>query len=69
MNDFTKEELKELLDAIRWKLGEGQADSLTFPLEAKLKSMIDNYCEHELVRIDYDCNPDRCVTCQEIVGE
>ena len=43
MNDFTKDELEELLDAIGWKLGEGQADKLTFPLEAKLKAMIENY--------------------------
>lgn len=45
MNDFTKEELEELLDAIGWKLGEGQADKLTFPLEARLKALIENYCE------------------------
>lgn len=43
MNDFTKDELEELLDAIGWKLGEGQADRLTFPLEVRLKIMIDNY--------------------------
>lgn len=43
MNNFTKDELEELLDAIGWKLGEGQADRLTFPLEVRLKIMIDNY--------------------------
>lgn len=45
MNDFTKEELEELLDAIGWKDGEGQATELTLFLEEKLNSMIDNYCE------------------------
>lgn len=48
MNEFTKEELEELLDGIGWKLGEGQADKLTLPLEGKLKLMIDNYCEHKV---------------------
>jgi len=55
MNAFTKEELEEFLDAIEWKLGEGQADKLTFLLQDRLKSMIENYCEHEKYNQDCYC--------------
>jgi len=47
MNDFTKEELKELLDCIHWKINEGQEENLTTAVDKKIQSMIDNYCEHE----------------------
>ena len=50
MNDFTKEELEELLDNIDQSLitvGE-QAEIIL----SKLQSMIDNYCEHE-IEVDY----------------
>jgi hypothetical protein len=68
MNDFTKLELEELLDCIGWKLGEGQADKLTFPLEAKLKAMIENYCKHEDVVMDCDGGISlECAKCGQIV--
>ncbi len=50
MNDFTKEELKGILDALK------TIDSNPFirpenywpdSLKNKIQSMIDNYCEHE----------------------
>lgn len=56
MNDFTKEELNELLDCIGWKLGEGHRNpNITFSLEKKIQSMIDNYCEHKNIAPEYSC--------------
>jgi hypothetical protein len=46
MNDFTKEELKELMHCVyvyRDLCDEGVEDNLCY----KLKSMIDNYCERK----------------------
>jgi hypothetical protein len=44
MNDFTKEELKELRSAIEVTRNElGHDDDLI----DKIQSMIDNYCEHD----------------------
>lgn len=48
MNDFTKEELEELMHCVysyRDLCDENVEDSLC----DKLKSMIDNYCEHEFI--------------------
>ena len=64
MNDFTKEELQNIL---------GMAKSIPIDdriLILKLESMIDNYCEHKnknslcQVRIFYQCND-----CGEYVHE
>ena len=49
MNDFTKEELKELHDCIHWKINEGQEEKLTTLVDKKIQSMIDNYCEHKFI--------------------
>lgn len=47
MNDFTKEELEEILVALDY-VRDGIDEFLPAnPLMAKLQSMIDNYCEHE----------------------
>lgn len=50
MNDFTKEELKTIIDAFNciygapsWRTTAGWDDEL----QAKIQSMIDNYCEHD----------------------
>jgi len=50
MNDFTKEELKTLLDLFHyaadspcWRSTEGWNDVL----QVKITAMIDSYCEHE----------------------
>lgn len=46
MNDFTKEELKHLLESCEQLRNECGHDN---DLIDKLQSMIDNYCEHEWV--------------------
>jgi len=65
MNDFTKEELQELLDLLVNGFGPG-VKSLEIP--KKIRFMIDNYCEHKdtfsLSGVDYvtvcrDC--DKCM--------
>jgi len=43
MNDFTKEELGYLYD----ELDANYSELKNIPLMNKVKSMIDNYCEHE----------------------
>lgn len=57
MNDFTKEELQYMAEAIdMWFKGfDGE---LPEKIYLKLKSMIDNYCEHELTT--------GCPTCAHI---
>lgn len=49
MNDFTKEELKELANGLSWIIDRGQQYDITYHAFVKLKSMIDNYCEHEVI--------------------
>ena len=46
MNDFTKEELKELMYGL-WCRTKIDGKIINKSLYDKLKSMIDNYCEHE----------------------
>jgi len=46
MNDFTKEELRHLADAILYCPLESRREKLLL-IREKIKSMIDNYCEHD----------------------
>jgi hypothetical protein len=47
MNDFTKEELMNIADAILYSaLMDSRKDKL-IPLRDKILGLIDNYCEHE----------------------
>lgn len=46
MNDFTKEELKELMFGL-WCREKLDGRLVNETLYDKMKSMIDNYCEHE----------------------
>lgn len=68
MNYFTKSEL-EIMIAIMDKMyfGEFYADSEMPKLYGKIQSMIENYCEHEVCRIDYDHQSIRCNKCKEVV--
>ncbi len=45
MNDFTKEELEEIVESFDWIESETSWD-WKHPLRNKIQSMIDNYCEH-----------------------
>ena len=48
MNDFTKEELQDLLKCIKLTGSEfGNCQRLDL-LKRKLQSLIDNYCEHDM---------------------
>ena len=47
MNDFTKEELQDIYDAVM----DTEIPILGY-LPSKIQSMIDSYCEHE-IEIDY----------------
>jgi len=46
MNNFTKEELEDLLFCVKEHTGY-EEDSIHKNLIAKLQPMIDNYCKHE----------------------
>lgn len=46
MNEFTKEELEDIYNCV-WIYDDLHDDSTHEYLLKKLKSMIDNYCEHE----------------------
>jgi hypothetical protein len=62
MNDFTKDELIELQEASNY-WHEGIETALT----AKLKFMIDNYCDHDW---DYGCRASyRCRSCGKLKDE
>ena len=71
MNDFTKEELECLHNAVALQLRDipmSETNAIRrSELVGKIQSMIDNYCEHELCHIDYDHQPIRCKRCKEIV--
>jgi hypothetical protein len=59
MNEFTKEEL-EKLSILAIKFSDRFNPNDTDPLCIKIQSMIDNYCEHEM--LESASNP-RCVKC------
>jgi hypothetical protein len=71
MNDFTKEELETIVDAFNhiygapeWRTTSGWDDEL----QAKIQSMIDNYCEHKDRAIDIGEAPIICNTCGKVVA-
>ena len=50
MNDFTKDELKDIYEVF-----DKQGACRLLELKAKIQSLIDNYCEHEICKaIDND---------------
>lgn len=64
LNDFTKEELKYLFR--KFMLTNG--DDFEHRLEAKLQSLINNYCEHESVRSISDADYVYvCAQCDKVV--
>lgn len=68
MNDFTKEELKDIKNGIEFLLQEDHCDSgYTIEirsLEDKIQFMIDNYCEHEYKKTLVGCFRNTCHKCQ-----
>ena len=77
MDNFTKNELALLLDAINfWNMQTDEAIKEEVLLSCKIESMIDNYCEHEssalgdaglISSCDGDINnPLKCTKCGEL---
>ena len=66
MNDFTKEELEDIENGLGWLCEYNPFHKVEIgKLMTKVKSMIDNYCEHEKVVPNYGPNT-QCDKCGEI---
>ncbi len=71
MNDFTKEELMNILYALE-HLYEPSFDlPKMYLLRNKVESMIDNYCDHEWENICCQCTMDKiyCHKCEKDMGD
>lgn len=66
MNDFTKEELVNLLSALCELLNEITQPPCIHELMDKIKSMIDSYCEHECTYDSSAC-AQICRDCEKIL--
>jgi hypothetical protein len=65
MNDFTKEELEDIYEAVM-----DTSIAMFIYLPSKIQSMIDNYCDHKEKFNDYDtCPIERCKNCCGIINE
>lgn len=71
MNDFTKEELKEILSKIQDWYEEIEDLCEPNPILHKIQSMIDNYCEHDWENICCQCAMDQiyCHKCEKRFNE
>ena len=69
MNDFTRNELCSLVSNILNVRLFTQIDNYDEDLLEKIEVMLDNYCEHQETYEDFNSQPMRCKTCQEVVGE
>ena len=67
MNDFTKDELKDILSwaDVYTVFGSSWTTKLHLPLIDKIQTMIENYCEHEKVIPNYGPNS-QCANCGEL---
>ena len=70
MNDFTKEELEELLNGYEHHSHNTRHNWPSLDLCKKIQSMIDNYCEHDFVTFLQDQNKEpfieKCLECHEL---
>lgn len=68
MNDFTKEELQEIVDMVNdiHNGSQGHGLSLHFDLRDKIQSMIDNYCDHSLSNSNHDYEVEQCCKCGKL---
>lgn len=71
MNEFTKEELKEIKYGICHLISEGSCDSQwnndVKILKEKIQSMIENYCEHSLALLwDHNGRTLKCLKCEKV---
>lgn len=64
MNDFTKDELRNILIwANYYCMDSLESQEVCRSFINKIKSMIDNYCEHTIINIDESCKP--CIKCNK----
>lgn len=68
MNDFTKEELENIIDGVNLLISTGSCDcewnNKIKSLKIKLQSMIDNYCEHKWANSCCNC-PMESIYCEK----
>lgn len=69
MNDFTKEELENLLSTIGNMRIYSGIENRDDDLYIKIQSMIDNYCDHKEQYEDLDYISVRCKICMNIVND
>jgi hypothetical protein len=68
MNDFTKDELEELLLGYEMHSHNTRHNWPSLDLCKKIKSMIDNYCEHD-PHGDFHVCVDKCKKCGVIIND
>ena len=66
MNDFTKDELEYLEEAVKFHIEEDYQQNPALSVLDKLQSMIDNYCEHEFIVFNKEYNHVECIKCGRI---
>lgn len=66
VNDFTKEELQDILETYQY-IDETEGSELELRILKKLKSMIENYCEHKTHGGEIDIFVDVCKDCDALL--
>ena len=67
-NDFTKEELENILTCVNAISYNNEASSLTLKSsQDKIQSLIDNYCEHDTIGGEIDLFIDTCSKCNAFI--
>lgn len=73
MNDFTKDELQEIVDIVNDINNGSQRHGLElyFELRNKVQSMIDNYCDHAWENVCCQCAMSNvyCYKCEKSMDE
>lgn len=70
MNEFTKEELQDIVDMTNNinKGAQGHGLELHFDLRDKIQSMIDNYCEYEWGEDPNNKHGCMCIECEQKIS-
>lgn len=63
MNDFTKEELEEILMGYQMHAHNTRHNFPSLDLCKKLRDLIDNYCEHELKKPSRNAKNKKQISC------
>ncbi len=66
MNDFTKDELKDIENGLGWLCEANPFSKVEVgKLMSKVRLIIENYCEHENTDDCKSCNSIICLDCEE----